>query len=226
MNAATAGTKAAQVAADLVTLDQKILAMGQDPTAPVAWPTITSLTYGTPSVNLTFDTLLALGGQNNQSGGNPYDDRHDGFVPGLDDADWRIASLMVQGGSWVDFIQVGYQDANGHEVILQHGGGGASTVVNPHLMRSAPSQTLHLQAGEFIISARGLYGHYCNQLTFTTSRDQTLTWPPNPQQCPDSAAWNNQTPQRVFAAGFQGRANKYLDQLELVCVSFSPATWS
>ena len=226
MNVATAGTKAYQVAADLSTLTQKVTQLGGDPTQPVTWPTIASLAYGSPSPNVSLGQVLSLGGQNNSAGGNPFDDFHDGDVPGLEDAGWRIASLMIQGGSWVDWIQVGYEDADERTVVIQHGGGSASQVVSSKMVRSSPSQTLYLQPGEFITSASGIYGKYTNQLTFTTSKGQTLTWPPSPQHCTGAASWTKPVSQSVFVSGFQGRAGDYLDQMQLVVVSFQPATWS
>jgi trimeric autotransporter adhesin len=225
MDTTTPTSKAAVVKSDLNTLTQKIQSMGMDPTTAVSWPTITSLTYGTPSANIIVTSTATIGGQGNASGGNPYDDLHDGHVPGLEDAGWRIASIMIQGGAWVDFIQVGYENAAGDSVVLQHGGGGASTVVASRL-GSSPSQTLILQPEEFVSTVSGLFGHYANQLTFTTTKNQHLTWPPDPQKSTGTSQWQQPSGQSQFLIGFQGRANKYLDQLQLVCGTFSPANWS
>jgi hypothetical protein len=70
-----------------------------------------------------------------------------------------------------------------------------------------------------------MWGNYLNQLKIsTTSSPNQLVWPPNPQEAVNtntcSAADN-----RALVA-FLGRGGEYVDQLRLITLTFSPATWA
>lgn len=86
-----------------------------------------------------------------------------------------------------------------------------------------PAPPLNLAAGEFITRISGVYGNWVNQLCFTTSRRQSLTWPTTAQSS-GSFTWS--VPTGATLVGFQGSCGDVLNNLTPVCVQFSPANWS
>ena len=79
--------------------------------------------------------------------------------------------------------------------------------------------------GDVIASIWAMWGNYLNQLKIsTTSSQNQLVWPPNPQEAVNTNTWGA-SDNRVLVA-FLGRDGEYVDQLQLITLTFSPATWA
>ena len=122
-----------------------------------------------------------------------------------------IASISLWGGNWMNQIQTSYTSLAGAAQFTHGGsGGGAST-------------PLTLAAGEFISSIDGSSGSYVNQLSFTSTKGQSLSWPTKPNSA-SNFTWS--LPSGTNLLGFQGHSGTYLNQLQAVVIDIQPARWA
>src|SRR5438105_470010 len=77
--------------------------------------------------------------------------------------DWRLVSVTVRSGFWIDGIDLGFQTPGTREMRSVHCGGNS---------RNA-SQPLILGADEFIVRVSGKYGNNIDSLRIETSRGKS-----------------------------------------------------
>ncbi|GMA59716.1 jacalin-like lectin [Alicyclobacillus fastidiosus] len=85
------------------------------------------------------------------------------------------------------------------------------------------SQPFNLQPRERLTTISGTAGKYVNQLQFKTNYEQPFVWPPSPDGAKVFPVLSLNKNQVIL--GFQGRSGGYLDQLQPVICTFSPAVW-
>lgn len=198
---------AKQVETDIISLSRLIGEIDGDPTQSYQPGTYPSLAYGTPVLNFTLSVPDTWGGD----GGDPYQD----ITPAAIIAQTTLKSLQIRGGGWVNELLCTYSTAGTNTPLVEADHGQASG--------GSLSDPLNLQDNEFITSITGTYGSFINQLNFTTNKSQTLSFPPNPAQAP--TPFTLTVPSNQLLVGFQGHAGEYLDQLQPILCSFSPANW-
>jgi hypothetical protein len=168
-------------------------------------PNFESLELGAPSLNFTLNVSAQWGG----NGGNPFQDVTRASVL----SQTTLTQLSIEGDKWIDNLTLTYSSPSGSNTV-QHGGSGGSAG-NP----------LQLQPGEFIKDILGSSGDYINQVALGTTQGRTLTGPPSPQKGTTLfGPWL--PPTGSFLLGFQGRCDKYLDQLAPIVCTFGPAIWA
>jgi hypothetical protein len=123
-----------------------------------------------------------------------------------------LISVSIWGSDYVYQIGTTYQTLNGTQ---QFAHGGASVNAWP---------ALNLGKGEFITGINYLAGDYVNALQFSTNFGQTSLLVPTDCQSASKGSWS--VPSGSTLIGFQGSSGDYLNQLQAVCLTFSPATWS
>ena len=208
--------RALTVGNDLTALNALINEMSLDPTHPYDWPTLPSLAFGTPSLNVALVSSDTFGGYEHPGYGTPFADLESAPRPGFVELGWVISKLTLSGGLYVDSITVEYRNLDGDVVPIKHGGTGGS-----------PSQPLTLAPGEFVSEIDANYGWYVNKLTIKTTKGQTLgPYPPRAQVGPISGQYNPPTTTYTVPIGFSGRAGWYIDELIVNGAAFSPAVWS
>ncbi len=233
--------RAAQIAADLQDVTNLVNEMGTDPTQAYTAPEPESLTYGTPSLSYQLQySDPSWGG----TGGGPFNDVVDGLCPAFVESGWAITSITLAGNGWMNLIQVTYTALDGSWVQIQHGDYQTAEVIKESRVISQPagaaaqatqatspagfsySSPLTLNPpGDVITSIWAMWGNYLNQLKIsTTSSPNQLVWPPNPQEAVNTDTWGAADNRMLLA--FRGRVGEYVDQLQLITLTFSPATWA
>ena len=193
--------KAKQVGQDIDALKSLINDINSNPAESYHAGDYPSLSYGSPELNFVFPTTPAWGG----TGGNPFQD-----VTPESISDQTVLSILeISGNAWINQLARTYVSPPNQ---FLHG--------NPGGSESVP---LNLQSGEFITEIYGTYGEYVNCLQISTSLGQKLSYPPNPQNAPNKINWP--VPAGSVLVGFQGHSGEYLDQLQPIVCTFSPATW-
>jgi hypothetical protein len=123
-----------------------------------------------------------------------------------------LISVSIWGGDYVNQIGTTYQSLNGTQQFA-HGKG---------TVNAWPA--LNLSKGEFITEITVIYGDYVNAVQFSTNYGQTSLLAPASCDSASVATWS--VPGNCTLIGFQGSSGDYLNQLQPVCLSFSPASWS
>lgn len=218
-------TKQQQICSDMTLLSTWVSKVSNDPTQSPPVPPAPSLNLGSPSFNPILVTTPSISGGNgggtyiggggDGGGGGAFQDVMQGTPQDPSSSISigvypRISSINASGGLWIDQLQTTYGYGSQQPQML-HGGGGGS-----------PSYALNMQEGEFVTSISGTAGKYVNQLSITTNKGQTWTWPSKPQSAP---SYSFTVPDGQVLVGFQGRAGQYLDQLQPVCIKLQPANW-
>ena len=121
-----------------------------------------------------------------------------------------ITSINLWGGDYVDQIQISYTSLVG-AADFAHGGSGGSA-----------SSMFSLPSGDFISQISGIAGDYVNQLSFTATKGQSLTWPTSPSS---SGTFSWTPPAGAIVVGFQGCAGDYVNELQPIVVEVQPAKW-
>lgn len=112
-------------------------------------------------------------------------------------------------------IGTSYQTDSGTVQFVHGNSSGVGGVFKP---------SLNLGTGEFITSISGLEDWYINQLTLSTNRGQSVTWPLNATSPTPPFTWT--VPDGATLIGFQGSSGEYLNTLQPVYIQFNPATWT
>ncbi|QMU71466.1 hypothetical protein [Streptacidiphilus sp. P02-A3a] len=216
--------RAGQVADDRQALGSVLAELRKDPTRTPLLPTLPSLRYGTPAV----DVAVTVGGEFGTPGNQPFQDLDYLAVlqrtqlTALSFGEYTPANLPV--ALW-DSLTAVYLTPDGSPRTVAHGEG-------------APSPTWQLQPGEFVsgytytlTSDGGLLG----QLTLTTQRGgvqlQTLTWPQAlPSAAPSDSALGYTVPAGSVAVGFAGtlatdQSPVAIGTFGLQLATFTPARW-
>ncbi|CCI19542.1 conserved hypothetical protein [Microcystis aeruginosa PCC 9807] len=123
-----------------------------------------------------------------------------------------LISVSIWGGDYVNQIGTTYQSLGGTQQFTH----GQATV------NAWPA--LNLSKGEFITEITVIYGDYVNAVQFSTNYGQTSLLAPASCDSASVATWS--VPGNCTLIGFQGSSGDYLNQLQPVCLSFSPASWS
>ncbi|MFN9623138.1 MAG: jacalin-like lectin [Cyanobacteriota bacterium] len=124
-----------------------------------------------------------------------------------------LAAVVLWGGAWMNQIGTSYQTKSGTVQFVHGNSSGVGGVFMP---------SLNLSTGEFITSISGMADWYINQLTLSTSRSQSVTWPLSANNA-NSFSWT--VPDGATLIGFQGSSGEYLNTLQAVSIQFQPATW-
>ncbi|MEA2439602.1 MAG: hypothetical protein QOH76_1026 [Thermoleophilaceae bacterium] len=196
-------TRAGDIKGDAATLKAFIRGMQKDPTQSYTAPTLPSLAYGLPTLNVTTPVLAAHWGR---GGGAPWWDVNMQTV--IESA--RLHEVRMWGAGYVDRIESLY----GNLPPVSHGGGGGERV-----------EPLVLQPGEFIQTISGRAGRYVDHLTLTTSKGQQRGVGGGGG---DPFSWSVPAPagdKYSVVIGFGGRADKFVDAIGPMTSEFSPATW-
>lgn len=204
-------SKHPQVTLDINTLIDLVNSMSADPTQKYALPQLASLSYGSPT--LAFDLRPADGpagvwGTRSEVGGTSFQD-----VTRLSILRQAfLSSISAWGNRWLDGLICTYSFANDAPVVVSHGGRGGN-----------PSSTLNLQPGEFLTHLFGYQQIYVYMLVVDTSRNGYWAWPPHSD---GGAPIDYHVPAGWAVVGFQGYQGAYVDQLQPMICSFSPAVWT
>jgi hypothetical protein len=202
----TLESRKTHIVADRETLATLIDTIDGNPTVPATQPELLSLRYGSPV--LTYQVSPAGGQVWGGWGGESFPEDVTGAAVV---AHQVLQRIVLQGDKWMDAISLTYTSSGGLQTYV-HGGQGGSD-----------SNPFTLNAGEVITSVGYSFGRYVNQLTLTTSLRQTMSWPPDPDSAPNNGSYT--VPSGSVLLGFQGRSDRYLDQLQPILLTFSPATW-
>lgn len=124
-----------------------------------------------------------------------------------------LAEVVLWGGAWMNQIGTSYQTNAGTVQFVHGNSSGVGGVFMP---------SLNLSTGEFITSISGMEDWYINQLTLSTNRGQSVTWPLSANSA-TSFSWT--VPDGATLIGFQGSSGEYLNTLQAVYIQFQPATW-
>ena len=196
-------TRTGEIKTDAGTLKAFIRGMQKDPTQSYTAPTLPSLAFGLPTLNVTTPVLAARWGRD---GGHPWWDVNMQTI--LESA--RLQEVRLRGAAYLDRIQNTY----GNLPAVSHGGNGGEDV-----------QPLVLQPGEFIQTISGRAGRYVDHLTLTTSKGQQRGVG---RDGGDPFSWTVPAPagdKYSVVVGFGGRADKFVDAIGPMTSEFNPATW-
>ena len=223
-----------QLNEDTQALQTWIAQVNANPTGTYSYPNPPqSVNNGMPAMNYTLDTGpvwgsnvsgewydLATSASANTTNLNNNASNPASPIPLTEQPVLASITLWGQNGVYVNQIGTSYETSSGtvqfvHGGTSQQGGKKANSV--------CASSPLNLKSGEFITGISGVDGDYVNQLTFTTSLGQSLTWPTS---CQSSGAFNWSVPQGATLVGFQGSCGSVLNQLQPAYVQFAAASWS
>ena len=164
------------------------------------WDINSSIAIGCETINGS--TVTTATSSNNSSNPTPL---RLGQLP-------LLISVSIWGGDYVNQIGTTYQSLNGTQQFA-HGQG---------TVNAWPA--LNLSKGEFITEITVISGDYVNAVQFSTNYGQTSLLAPASCDSASVATWS--VPGNCTLIGFQGSSGDYLNQLQPVCLSFSPASWS
>jgi hypothetical protein len=200
--------KATQVKDDIINLSNLLTQIENDPTKTYQPGSYPSLEFGNPLLNFTLSQPQTWGGT---GGLQPFQD----ITPASIISQTTLKNLVIRGGGWINDLVCTYSTPGSNNPILavDHGQPNGGSLSVP----------LNFQDYEFITSIQGTYGSYVNQLNITTNKMQNLTFPPNPSEANNSIDFA--VPAGSILVGFQGHCGSYLDQLQPILCTFSPATW-
>ena len=108
----------------------------------------------------------------------------------------RVTEVRIRHGSWIDSIQIAYDNRRSS----RHGGGGGRESV------------FTLQGGEFIKAIYGRYGRFVDSITVVTNRRSSRRFG-GPGGVVD---YHYEAPDGFEIAGFTGRSGVYLDSIGVV----------
>jgi hypothetical protein len=204
-------TRAAQVKADSATLTNLIQdQIHQDPTQQYAAPSLPSLDYGLPQLNvdgpqLPSDTSFPYGGPDGQYFS----------VPGRQQflEQWRMTKLESWSDDWIDKLQVTGNGAGGAATTYGFGGDG----------HGYDDGAIEPSDGETISQVDGQVGSdgYVDQLILTTTNNQRLAGGP----ATGNEVFRWEPAANEIVVGFEGRSDRYLNAIGPLVCAFSPAVW-
>lgn len=192
------------VQADLQTLTTLFNSLEYNPTQTVTVPTLNSSGWQAPTLNISLGTTALSTGNGDQT----YSDVSTNNVY----LKTTISSLSLMGDEVLDSIAITYATGNATTTVFHGGSGGNGPAV------------LNMSEGDRITGITTLYGDVINQITFTTTGSSTtFTWPPSPKPCDYTGSWTEAGSTRLL--GFSGSFGDFLDRMNVIAVTFSPATF-
>lgn len=219
-------SRGTQIGIDLGAAQRLAHQMSQDPTQQYSLPAYESLSYGTPT--LSGSASLSYDGRSGGDGGDPFDDTVSSYLPGSFKQGWKLMAIQVTGGNWMNSMQLAYEDLNGNVIALQHGQGTATTVIpSPPLTEDMVTSNWQLLQGGFVTRTVTEYNRFVNQLTIYVDgrTDPLFSLPPNAETPRPFHESDDTVPSGSVLLSFRGHAGKYVDQLEDVMLTLSPARW-
>jgi hypothetical protein len=202
-------TNRVQLNADLQTINTLVQSYNDAPSTPLSEPDLSSLTTGSPRLNVRIVDGELMGG----NGGEPflYDDRAHAV-----ERRQRLVSVGLRAGGRVDQITLKYKQSAGLFAEQENrwdgrfGGGGGSD-----------KGSIELAEGISIERIKAITGRRVDQLWLTTGDGQTIGGGGNAGN--RTLDWKR--PTNAVVLGFRGRSKAELDALQAVIAEFGPLRW-
>ncbi|MBO9713207.1 hypothetical protein [Sphingomonas sp.] len=189
--------------ADRRTIRTQFEAYEDAPLSEFKHPALPSLDKGMPLLSFTKGTSPMFG----SNGGNPFD-----YGMPIEDAlanQRRLNWLQLRGNKYVDQIGLRYVDVHGEGPIQRFGQDGGSL-----------QNALSFESNEFVKRVDSRTGDLVDRLRIETTRGAVTEVGRNGG---DPHNW--EVPQGTVVLGIQGRANKYLNAIQIVWAKLEPATF-
>jgi len=145
-------------------------------------------------------TLPFVSGQAGPSGGRGGD-----YCPtNTQHPDWRLTSINVRSGSWVDAVDLTFDTGAAEETPIHCGGDGGS-----------PNRNLTIDPDEHIVRLTGQYGNFIDNFTVTVSGSPkgTKTRIFGNASSSASGRFDFQAPDGMYIAGLVVKSHTYLDAI-------------